>query len=173
VSAAAMLAVAAFGVGDCDWRGRADVLPDPVCTPGDRYDAVTNANAIRTICVPGWATDHREVATSRKRSVAVSYSVRLPYFPAYEIDHLISLQLGGSNATANLWPLDRDVKRGARGKDDVEDALHDRVCERRMRLTTAQRIIRTDWRRGRRYLQAVAVSADTSRVGTHPSSEAS
>lgn len=143
----ALLAAAA-----CSWGGLHHELPDRACTPGDRLDAVTNQNIQHTVCVPGWATQHRDVTSSRKRIVADLYGIDPPYFPRYEIDHLVSLQLGGSNAGRNLWPLARDTKRGARGKDDVEDALHARVCARRMRLSTAQRIIAGDWRRGRRYL---------------------
>ena len=62
---------------------------------------------------------------------------------SYEYDHLISLELGGAaNDSRNLWP-----ENGASPnlKDKVENYLHARVCDGRVSLARAQRIIALDW----------------------------
>src|SRR6202011_2600469 len=38
--------------GSCHYH---DGLPDPVCTPGDRDNRVTQDNIASTICAPGWS----------------------------------------------------------------------------------------------------------------------
>jgi hypothetical protein len=60
-----------------------------------------------------------------------------------ELDHLIPLELGGSNDLSNLW-----VEAGSipNPKDAVENRLHDEVCSGRMSLRAAQLAISTDWR---------------------------
>ena len=64
----------------------------------------------------------------------------------YEVDHLISLELGGSNDVGNLWPESYvSVPYNARDKDKLENTLHRLVCTGRMPLETAQELIRTDW----------------------------
>nr|MDQ6907884.1 HNH endonuclease [Chloroflexota bacterium] len=68
----------------------------------------------------------------------------------HEVDHFISLELGGSNMVTNLWPepyvtSDAPNTIGAHEKDKVENALHAEVCAGRMTLPQAQETIRTDW----------------------------
>ena len=63
----------------------------------------------------------------------------------YEVDHLVSLQLGGSNDIANLWPEAASPTPGFHQKDQVENSLHDQVCSGAMPLTEAQNEIATNW----------------------------
>ena len=66
----------------------------------------------------------------------------------YEIDHFISLELGGANDINNLWPqpyCDDSKCFGARQKDVVETNLHRRICSKKITLEEAQKIIMTDW----------------------------
>ncbi len=63
----------------------------------------------------------------------------------YEQDHLISLELGGSNDLANIWPEPYLPWPGAREKDRLENALHRDVCTGKLSLKSAQEQIRTDW----------------------------
>jgi len=71
-------------------------------------------------------------------------------YPAYhipasarsELDHLVPLELGGSNDITNLWP---EVGRIPNPKDSVENALNHAVCDGRVRLTAAQNAIASDW----------------------------
>jgi hypothetical protein len=64
----------------------------------------------------------------------------------YELDHLIPLELGGSNAIANLWPQSYITRPyNAHVKDVLENRLHALVCARALPLATAQREIAKDW----------------------------
>jgi hypothetical protein len=64
----------------------------------------------------------------------------------YEIDHLVSLELDGTNDIRNLWPesnLSRPLN--ARRKDVLENALRRLVCAHQLTLAEAQTEIATDW----------------------------
>ena len=64
---------------------------------------------------------------------------------AYEVDHLISIELGGSNDVTNLWPQSYSTVWNAHVKDQLENELHREVCHNRISLLTAQTEIRTNW----------------------------
>jgi hypothetical protein len=114
-------------------------VPDPRLTPGA---ALTTS--IARVCTPGYASRVRNVPESEKDAVYARYGVaHVPY--RHEVDHLISLELGGSNAIANLWPEPYAGRWGARTKDVLEDRLHDLVCGGRLRLAYAQRIEADNW----------------------------
>lgn len=76
-------------------------LPDPVLTPGVADPAVTQANIDTTICVHGYTAKVRNVPDSEKRAVFAEYHID-PKSDRFEVDHLISLELGGSNDIKNL-----------------------------------------------------------------------
>ena len=71
-------------------------------------------------------------------------------YPAYgtprseptELDHLVPLELGGSNDATNLWPEYPPVPNP---KDKVENALNAAVCAGRVSLVAAQNAIASDW----------------------------
>ena len=121
--------------------------PDPVFTPG----------AIRTtdraeIC--GTKTSAvRNVSGSEKLAVYRRYGMVGPSgtFPGttlqgpWEIDHLVSLELGGSNDVANLWPQAFNQPMGAHEKDALENKLHKLVCTGQIAVEDAQHDIATDW----------------------------
>ena len=64
----------------------------------------------------------------------------------YELDYLITPELGGASDRENLWP-ERYGSRvwNARVKDDLERLLPRMVCEGRLELAVAQRDIAADW----------------------------
>jgi len=67
-------------------------------------------------------------------------------FKCYELDHLISLELGGCpDCATNLWPQPYYPKPGAHEKDQVENYLHKALCDGDITLVDAQKIIATDW----------------------------
>ena len=116
-------------------------LPDPARTPGAIL-AVTAAD----ICVPGYAKKVRNVPAAVKRQVYRSYGIARHRPGDYEVDHLISLELGGSNSVRNLWPESyRTSPWNARVKDRLENELHRRVCAGSMPLDEAQRLIAGNW----------------------------
>lgn len=116
-------------------------LPDPVCTPGAIDPAVNQSNIRTTICTPGYTATVRpsSSATDKWERVAdTAYGVS----GAGEYDHLISLELGGANATSNLWPEPGSIPNP---KDAVENRLHKEVCSGQITLAAAQRAIAADW----------------------------
>src|SRR5262249_10797862 len=62
-----------------------------------------------------------------------------------EVDHVISLELGGSNDVSNLFPESYSIQYGARIKDKLENYLHDLVCIHGLPIAVAQEEIATDW----------------------------
>jgi 5-methylcytosine-specific restriction endonuclease McrA len=114
-------------------------LPRPSLTPG----VVLSVSRSR-ICVPGYSASVRDVPSSESDAVYLRYHViHVPY--AHEVDHLISLELGGSNAIANLWPEPYAGRWGARTKDALENRLHALVCSGRLALPVAQHMEATNW----------------------------
>ena len=56
------------------------------------------------VCTPGYSSRVRHVTAETKREVYAEYGVTVHAPGDYEIDHLISLEIGGSNSIKNLWP---------------------------------------------------------------------
>src|SRR2546423_8550145 len=97
----------------CHLRG---ALPDRRCTPGADDARVTQANIDNTICRRGYSKSVRprtSVTGPIKRERIAAYG--LPSDPRlYELDHLVSLELGGAPANpANLWPEPYATRSGA------------------------------------------------------------
>jgi hypothetical protein len=121
------------------------VLPDRACSPGAYDSRVTQENIGSTICVSGYTQTVRNVSTALKNAVYREYGItrHAPY--SYEIDHIISLELGGSNSIANLYPEAYASPNGARTKDTLENRLRAAVCAGTVTLGAAQRAIATNW----------------------------
>lgn len=132
--------------GSCHARGHYPfTMPDPRCTPGALNPAVTQSTIHQTICRAGYSSSIRP--STRITEPEKLASIRAYGFHQtarhYEYDHLISLELGGAaNDRRNLWP-----ENGASPnlKDKVENYLHERVCDGRMLLSHAQRIVARGW----------------------------
>lgn len=80
-----------------------------------------------------------------KNLVYARYGITKHSRETYEMDHLIPLELGGSNKQANLFPEAAMPRPGFHEKDVLENTLHALVCEGRMPLTQAQHLIATNW----------------------------
>jgi hypothetical protein len=119
----------------------ANALPDAACTPGAVFADVTKDQ----VCVPGYSKSVRDVPESEKNQVYAEYRIASHTTGEYEVDHLISLELGGSNDIANLWPEAAEPRPGFHEKDKVENYLHAQVCNGAMSMADAQYIIATDW----------------------------
>lgn len=116
-------------------------LPDPDCTPGAIFPAAT----VDQICQSGYSSTVRNVPQSTKDEVFAEYGIASHAPGEYEVDHLISLELGGSNSIANLWPQPANPTPGFHQKDQAENYLHDQVCSGRIPLEQAQIQIATNW----------------------------
>lgn len=121
--------------------GNAPLSPDPALTPGAIL-AVTRDD----ICVSGYARKVRHVPEKIKREAYAEYHIAHHQPGEFEVDHLISLELGGSNSLKNLWPESyRTTPWNAHVKDRLENAFHADVCSGRMSLAGAQKVIASDW----------------------------
>ena len=119
------------------------VLNDLKVTPG-----ATGTMTVKQLCDPNFHTGTiRNVPESMKQKVCAEYDIARADCTGkkYEIDHLISLELGGTNDEKNLWPQPYFPKPGAKEKDVVENTLHRLVCSGAITLQDAQHAISTDW----------------------------
>jgi hypothetical protein len=116
------------------------ILPDFACSPG----AVLTTNQ-KVICVSGYTKTVRNVTEATKKKVFVEYGIPYSQRSNYEVDHIISLELGGSNDISNLYPESYLIKNGAKTKDIFENYLHKQICNGKMEVAEAQRQISSDW----------------------------
>lgn len=129
------------------------LYPRPSLTPGVNNPDITQANIKQNICKKGYTggldfrgNKVRRVSESTKRRVYKEYGIDRTIGGPYEVDHLISLQLGGSNDIKNLWPQSYTTQPyNARNKDALENRLHAMICSGKISLSQAQREISTDW----------------------------
>jgi hypothetical protein len=129
--------------------------PDPTRTPGALNPAVTQATIGSTICVSGWTATIRppsNYTTALKIEQISEYGYADTSTAAYEEDHLISLELGGSPTDPrNLWPepytasLADGRPTGAHIKDGFETKLKNQVCAGTITLASAQSEIGVHW----------------------------
>ncbi len=119
-------------------------LPDPTCTPGATNPNVTQANIQSTICVKGYTATIRppvSYTAPLKKQIDVQYG--FPMTEQGELDHLISLELGGNPTDPkNLWVEPGSIPNP---KDTVENRLKSEVCAGTITLAQAQSEIVTNW----------------------------
>jgi hypothetical protein len=120
--------------------------PDRRCSPGAYYSKLTKS----VICAPTFRTGPiRNVPESEKHAVEIEYGLAPKgYGSTLEIDNIVSLEIGGSNDIANLYPEEATLPNKAPGfhvKDKLENRLHDMVCDGTITLRAAQRGIASNW----------------------------
>lgn len=129
-------------------------VPDPHCTPGGVNPTVSQD----TLVDDGWSTRcirNCETSEADKHEVYAWYGIPSPAEnhgrkEVCELDHLVPLELGGSDGLANIWPQCGPdgvalQKRYFRIKDRVENYLAREVKAGRMPLEGAQKGIAEDW----------------------------
>jgi hypothetical protein len=117
------------------------LVPDQQLTPGDTFEVTA-----QDLCVPGYSKKVRSVSAEMKREVYQEYGITTHGPGDYEVDHLISLELGGSNSIKNLWPEShRTLPWNAQVKDRLEGKLHELVCSGQLDIRVAQQAIASDW----------------------------
>jgi hypothetical protein len=120
--------------------GAGPLMPNVNLTPG-AVRAVT-ANQVCT------ADQLEEMRPPLPVQQAVFHEYGMDGAPAqeYEVDHLITPALGGTDDIRNLWPEPySSTAWNAHVKDQLEDRLHELVCGGQLDLTTAQHDMATDW----------------------------
>lgn len=125
------------------------------------HGQLPDSATVSQICTPGYSESVRSVPESVKEGAYAEYGIESHAPGRYEVDHLISLELGGSNSIANLWP---EIRPGYHAKDGIENRLHRAVCSHTVSLRAAQREIAHDWR----HTFVGAPSGTTERVTPRP-----
>lgn len=134
------IAFATYGVQTKTSHCIVSVLPDSACSPGRVL-----TTDIKTICTVGYTKTVRNVTDTLKKKVFKEYDIDWKNRGNYEVDHIISLELGGSNDISNLYPESYLITNGARVKDKFENYLHKQVCDKKLSIEEAQKEISSDW----------------------------
>jgi hypothetical protein len=119
-------------------------VPDHRLTPG-----AVRPMTVSEVCEVNYSDDAGRIPASVKRTVFSEYGISTAQSAegkSYELDYLISPQLGGTDDIRNLWP--EPTSSGGwnlRVKDTLEDRLHHMVCQGKLDLSTAQSELATDW----------------------------
>ena len=122
-------------------NSNASSLPDPHLTPG-----ATITVAINDLCSKPHDEVVRSVPIALQETVLREYSLPPSRKQNFEIDFLISPGLGGAENIRNLWPEPRyHTVWNSFVKDQLEDYLHQSVCEGRISLNSAQQDLAGDW----------------------------
>jgi hypothetical protein len=90
--------------------------------------------------------ENQAVPEDLREAVFSEYGMKNAPRNDYEVDFLITPELGGSATIRNLWPEPYSSRSwNARTKDLLEQRLHVLVCSGQLDLSTAQREIATNW----------------------------
>lgn len=131
------------------------LYPKRSLTPGDIDRKLTQ----EYLCSHS-TKERRNVPEARKKFVYKQYKVAYPQPKgSYELDHFISLCLGGTNSEDNLWPQGKDLvydgtRRGSDGwaarlgfheKDRLETYACREMCKGNLTLDQARKLIWIDW----------------------------
>jgi len=116
--------------------------PDFACSPGEGMNITMDA-----LCKKGYTTTARNVSEDMKHQVYDEYGIVTRKTGEYEVDHIVPLELGGTNSISNLWPEPAEPMPGFHQKDLIENLLHDKVCSGDMQLNQAQYEIVHNWTR--------------------------
>jgi len=129
-------------------------VPDPTCTPGASNPTLTievlKDRRFSTSCVRDAATGQQEKAVTYDWYNLPHPSNNSGQNQICELDHLISLEMGGADTLDNVWPQCGPPgvllpQRFFKEKDTVENFLAMLVREGRINLSDAQKGIATDW----------------------------
>ena len=116
------------------------MLPRPDLTPGS-----VRPVGVGAVC-GGAPPAGPAVASQVPRQVFEAYGVDYRRAADYELDFLITPELGGASDAGNLWPQPyRSVAWNAYVKDELERHLQRLVCRGAVDLATAQQELAGDW----------------------------
>jgi hypothetical protein len=121
-------------------NAEAIALPRRTLTPG-----FARTVQIEDVCSSEDLDNDPPVSPSLEQAVFKEYGVPASSRKDYELDYLITPALGGVDSIQNLWPQPYSSTWNARVKDQLEDHLHELVCQGKVKLATAQSDIAFDW----------------------------
>ncbi len=114
-------------------------LPNTVHTVGTK----TKANEAQ-VCAPDYMASVKPIEGWQRSRALAKYGRRDDY--TGPIDHLIPLELGGSNEPENLWPQPDQKEYGFAAKNELEAKLRELVCtSKTLSLKDAQNEIKKNW----------------------------
>jgi hypothetical protein len=117
------------------------VIPNPRLTPG----AVRGISE-KDVCATESTGRARLVPAAFGQRVFEEYGIHNPQSRAYELDYLITPELGGSDDIRNFWPQPySSTLWNSHVKDALENRLRELVCSNQISLATAQHEIATNW----------------------------
>lgn len=117
-------------------------MPQTDLTPGETVSVTA-----QDVCAPDFPTERQMlVPASLRRRVFQQYGISNPSPDAFEVDYLITPDLGGASTTQNLWPEPyHNTIWNARVKDELEVHLKNLVCSGTMDMRTAQHALAGNW----------------------------
>ncbi|QEE28652.1 hypothetical protein FTW19_11960 [Terriglobus albidus] len=116
-------------------------VPNPQLTPG-----AVRVMALGEVC--GEKDDDLDPAVPAATEQVVFAEYHVPQQQRgkeFQVDYLISPQLGGTAEIRNLWPQPYSTMWNAQAKDMLERRLHGMVCSGTMTLEQAQQELAGDW----------------------------
>lgn len=117
------------------------VAPKRSLTPG-----ATLAVTAGEVCAADFGQNIPAIPEWVQQKVFEAYGIANPRLDAYEVDYLITPELGGATTIRNLWPEPYHAPVwNAHVKDDLENRLHRMVCSGELELAMAQRDIAANW----------------------------
>jgi hypothetical protein len=117
------------------------LLPRAELTPG-----ATTPVTLHDICALDRHRGTQPIPSSLHQAVFARYDADYMRAAEYELDYLITPELGGVADARNLWPQPfARTSWNAYVKDELERLFHRQVCEGKLDLTTAQREMASDW----------------------------
>ena len=117
-------------------------MPRPSLTPGE-----TVAVTVQDVCTPSFPTERQMVIPAGlQQRVFEQYGIDGASPDAFEVDYLITPDLGGASSERNLWPEPyHNTVWNARVKDELEVHLKNLVCSGKLDISTAQRELAGNW----------------------------
>ena len=139
LAGAAMMAAAIGVSADSAHMGQTG-LPSPFLTPGDAKKVTKEQ-----ICAPAFLASIKPTKDAAKVAAFSRYGLRDGISSTAVLDHLIPVELGGTDSEDNMWPEPAKGDWNASQKDALEHKLIGLVCDGTLTVKQAQAAIRKNW----------------------------
>jgi hypothetical protein len=115
-------------------------------TPGATNPTITQATAASTICKHQYVDKiNSQISKKTSTEVFAEYAIAKKKRSDFAIDHLVPIDLGGTNAISNLWPIPLKGTATAQRKAVVDAAVHKSMCAGFISLAAAQGLFNASW----------------------------